>query len=266
MSTAYQLYKSLIYKSIKTKNKLKKYSSTNLQQKYLFILAPPYTGSTLLHEILSTSSSISPNNTFDTREGQQLPELKDKMFIKGRFEPTFKVDWDLAYDVWHQYWDPTAPILMDKSPANIVRAKELEQYFQPIYFLLLVRNPYAQCESLIRKNSWSATRSAEFAILCLHYQKRNLDTLKNTSLLNYEEMTTNEEKVKSTVTDILPEVNDLHFDKKFKAHNFHNKQLKPTNLNNPKVEALSAAQLKDMNRIFKQDQELLDYFGYNLIE
>ena len=264
MSTAYQIYKSLIYKSIKAKNKLKKFRSPPIHHKYLFILSPPYSGSTLLHEILSTSSLISPNHTFDTREGQQLPELKNQMFIKGRFEADFSVDWKRAHAVWHKYWDPTAPILMDKSPANIVRAGEIEKHFQPIYFLVLVRNPYAQCESLIRKNNWTAMRSATFAVECLEHQRRNLEQLQHTSLLTYEVMTEDEEKIKSALHLLLPEVNDLRVNQKFNAHNFQNEALKPTNLNAKKMQALSSSQNKELNQVFSQHEDLLNYFGYQL--
>ena len=265
MSSVYNIYKSLIYKSIKTKNRLRKRRARSVQQKYLFILSPPYSGSTLLHEILSTSTMISPNNIFDTREGQQLPELREKMFVKGRFETSFQVDWELAKKVWHKYWDPLAPILLDKSPANIVRARDIEQHFKPIYFLVLVRNPYAQCESLMRKNDWTAERSAKFAIQCLQHQKENLDQLQHTALLSYEDMTEDPEKINMAVAHLLTEVNDLHFDQKFKAHNLENQPLKPTNLNKLKIKLLRKDQIKELDKVFVLYQDLLDNFGYKLL-
>ena len=40
--------------------------------KFLFILSPPYCGSTLLTELISSSGSVSVNNPFGTKEGQKL--------------------------------------------------------------------------------------------------------------------------------------------------------------------------------------------------
>ena len=52
------------------------------EHKFLFILSPPYCGSTLLNDIISTSKNVSSNNYLNTREGQTLPEVKQFMFKK----------------------------------------------------------------------------------------------------------------------------------------------------------------------------------------
>ena len=57
-------------------------NSLNKKKKhdYLFILSPPFCGSTLLNELISTSKNISCNNNIGTREGQTLPLVNDIMF------------------------------------------------------------------------------------------------------------------------------------------------------------------------------------------
>ena len=61
-------------------NKLKRLLKPKIENKYLFILAPPYCGSTLLNEIISTSPFVSVNNLHGRREGQQLPTVRKIMF------------------------------------------------------------------------------------------------------------------------------------------------------------------------------------------
>ena len=51
----------------------------------LFILSPPFSGSTLLNQILSTSSNISCNNNIGLREGQHLPIVNKIMFHDERW-------------------------------------------------------------------------------------------------------------------------------------------------------------------------------------
>ena len=53
---------------------------------YLFILSPPFSGSTLLNQIISSSKNVSCNNNIGTREGQTLPGVKKIMFDKKRWD------------------------------------------------------------------------------------------------------------------------------------------------------------------------------------
>ena len=41
-----------------------------------FILSPPYSGSTMLNQLISSSGNVSCNNNLGTREGQLLPGVK----------------------------------------------------------------------------------------------------------------------------------------------------------------------------------------------
>ena len=63
------------------------------QHHYLFILCPPFCGSTLLNELLSTSFYVSCNNNIGTREGQTLPETKDIMF-NNRWDKKKILPWE----------------------------------------------------------------------------------------------------------------------------------------------------------------------------
>lgn len=260
-----QLIKKLGFNIIKLKNACLKTLQQSVPSTYLFILSPPYCGSTLLHEILSHSKVVSPNNIFDTREGQQLPEVRRKMFIKGRWEEGFNVNWKETKKVWELYWNPSKKYHLDKSPANIMRVAEIIEHFDPISFIILVRNPYAQCESLIRINGWSAERAANFAIKCLKAQITNIDLCQSCCVLTYEQLTTQYDDVLKEISSIASEISDISFTKKYKAHNFRKEKMSPVNLNPDKIKKLSLEQMEKINSVLKHHKSLLDQFGYKLI-
>lgn len=54
------------------------------------------------------------------------------------------------YD-WSYHYDHRPGVLMEKSPPNLVRLRWLQANFQPSRFLILVRNPYAVCEGILRR-------------------------------------------------------------------------------------------------------------------
>ena len=66
----------------------------NKPHKYLFILSPPFCGSTLLNQLISTSKNVSCNNNIGTREGQTLPEARNIMFENNRWDSNVSLPWE----------------------------------------------------------------------------------------------------------------------------------------------------------------------------
>ncbi|KRO66097.1 MAG: hypothetical protein ABR81_00115 [Cryomorphaceae bacterium BACL11 MAG-121128-bin16] len=65
----------------------------------------------------------------------------------------------------------------------------------------------------------------------------------------------------------MPELGSLNSDLEFSAHNFKTDgKMKIQNLNDEKINKLSSAQIKVINSCFKKEEELLNYFGYSIIE
>lgn len=237
------------------------------ENKYLFILSPPYCGSTLLNLIISSSNNVSCNNNTGTREGQLLPKVNKIMFTKNRWDESLQYHWPTIKKYWHKYWDPNKDIWLDKSCPNIMRAIEVENTFEDISFIMMTRNPYAQTEGIIRRNKEDATKAAEFSIQCLKYQKRNLEKLKNKIFITYEELTQNPEKVKDILIDFVPKLKDITVDTKFESHNFKTKgKMKISNLNQEKINKLSDEHLEAINKVFEKEKDLLNYFNYSIVK
>lgn len=236
------------------------------EHQYLFILSPPFCGSTLLNQIISTSNNVSCNNNIGTREGQTLPEVIEVMFNNNRWNENAKLPWQKIKKIWRKYWELSKPILLDKSIPNIMRANKLKEVFSPISFICIVRSPYAQCEGIIRRTGKSAEIAAKFTIDCLRYQKENIESQKKLLFFTYEELCDNKDKVISDIINFIPELEDININKKFKAHNFKTtKSMQITNLNKEKIKNLSKGDLEVINKCFDQEKELLKYFNYPII-
>lgn len=237
------------------------------QHKHLFILSPPFCGSTLLHEIISSSNNVSTNNNIGLREGQHLPIAKDILFTKDRWDKNKKINWKEIHTIWDKYWDKSKDIFLEKSPPNICRAKNIEEEFKNANFICLVRNPYAQVEGKMRRYGTSAKEAAELSIQYLKYQKDNISNLKNCILISYEEITENTTKVKDKLISFLPEISDINTNLKFSAHNSRGeKNMAITNLNQEKIAKINSDDLKEINKVFSKEQGLLNFFNYTLIQ
>ena len=164
------------------------------------------------------------------------------------------------------YWDQRKLILMDKTNTNIMRVSEIKKVFDNIYFLGMVRNPYAQVEGIIRRNNATTEYAAQFALKCLRFQKKNKEFEINSLFITYEELCDNKEEVVGKIKLFIPELGDIDSDLEFSAHNFKTDgKMKIQNLNNEKIKKLSKNQLALINSYFNKEVELLNYFGYSII-
>ncbi len=257
--------KEAIYLSTRLFYRAKRFFVKDVEHKFLFLLSPPYCGSTLLSQLISTSRSVSSNNNFGTREGQTLPNTRKILFDHDRrWDTALDYDWGYIKSVWFTYWDPSAKLWLEKSPPNILRAKSIAKEFTPAYFIVFYRNPYAHCESLVRRMKLDPVTAAKFAIECLRHQKSNIETLTNVLPLSYEELTGDTKNVLKKLTNFIPELERLNAEKIFSAHNLQSRPLKITNLNEQKLKLLTRKQIEEINVVFLAESRLLGYFGYSI--
>lgn len=228
---------------------------------YLFVLCPPYSGSTLLWKLLATSPNVSAMPT----EGQFLPELKDIM-RSAPWKRDQQLPWPEIRAVWHSYWDMGKPVLLEKSPPNLIRTGEIVAHFQPSRFIVLVRNPYAQAEGLMRRNGWSAQRAARFALMCLRAQRDNALTLENSLATTYEALVTQPDKLVRQLLAFVPELGSVDETASFEIHSVDGTLDRPiTDLNKKKIASLAPGVRADISAVLAADEALLDFWGYGLI-
>ena len=229
---------------------------------HLFVLCPPYSGSTILWKLLATSNNVSSMPS----EGQFLPELesvmRDKPWVRDNPLP-----WEEIRRVWQSYWDMDKPVLLEKSPPNIIRAAEIAQHFQPVKFVIMVRNPYAHSEGLMRRNNWTAERAARFSMMCLRTQLENRESLDDTLVLTYETLVADPVAACDELAQFMPDLADMDPQASFEVHSVDgvvDRQI--TDLNRKKIATLGRASIAAMNSEFRQHEEVLAGWGYDFID
>jgi len=228
---------------------------------FLFVLCPPYSGSTVLWKILGTSPQVS----ILPREGQFLDEVREVM----RDEPynaDKKIPWKEIRAQWEQYEDPSKPIFLEKSPPNLVRAFEIEREFEPCHFIAMIRDPYATCEGIYRRGHKTLEETTKFWISCAQYQKINIEGLKHIINFSYEKLVENTPLIKDQILEFIPELESLDIDITPKIHSvFGREHRKITNLNKHKINRLSNQELSIINNILEKHNDIMEFFGYTYI-
>lgn len=130
-----------------------------------------------------------------------------------RWNGQIDFNWESLRNEWLKYWDLGVSILLEKSPPNIIRANSIEKHFEPAYFMVFYRNPYAHCESLLRRHNLELEKAALFTIYCLRYQQQNIESLNNVISFSYEDLTDSPEKSKQSLIQYIPELCDINLSK-----------------------------------------------------
>lgn len=206
-----------------------------MDHKYLFILSPPFSGSTVLWRLLQTSMQVSALPD----EGQKLPELEAMMRAEP-WNPEREFDWQRVGEVWHSYWDLDRPVLLEKSPPHLCRFRALDAAFQPAWYILLLRDPLATCEALERRNGWSWEQAAGRWLEWLRWHLECRQSLTHTQVVYYEDMVGDRRRCFAALANWLPELGDVDPDASVRAHSVDGVRERPlTDLNAPKLARLS---------------------------
>jgi hypothetical protein len=248
--------------------------------KYVFILSPPYSGSTVLWQLLQTSPHVSALPT----EGQYVEAVKHLMITQER-NPDH-LPWTTIKDEWSKLWNFEKPLLLEKSTRNLPHAKDIEQVFSPCWFIAMMRDPYALCEGLARRrnrrnrllrslNGTPATTSDMrvqamriAAGLWQQYatqQIQNVQGLERVISLTYEELTENTPNAVAKIIAFLPELGHLNVAEKFRVHSVTGTDRRSLrNMNRTKWQCLRRQDIEAINSVLVTRRHCLDFFGYRM--
>lgn len=226
-----------------------------MKKKYIFVLCPPYQGSTIIVNLLSSSKNVSTFLNYKKTwagESQWLYKKHgDKNYIKNRWDPNYNLDMKVVDKVLNIYLNKDKKIWVEKSPATICRAKMFQDYFSKlgdVYFIISIRNPYST-------GHYGANDWIKFA----KYQKDNLENLNNTILISYEECCNDLKKVISKIKKKIPKLGKIYN----KSHKKINNE-RGNIIHSKKVDRVIDKEEK--NKILKENIDLVKYFGYNIID
>ena len=238
-----------------------------MKNKYIFILCPHYQGSTIILNLLNSSNKVSSFSHVNiVGEGTSLfkkADINDFKVWSSGYDPNYFLDYKKVKEAYDTEWDYSKPILIEKCPMLISRAKEIEEYFSKfgdVYFIISIRSPYST--DRYKNNSWIKAALA---------QKKNIETLKNKIITTYEQLCLYPEKVIKKIQNRIPELNDLSLEIKIiELKNNKNKKLndrqyeKIQKIHKDKVYRIIDKESK--NKMLNNHKDLLKYFSYEYIE
>ncbi|HEX7966553.1 MAG TPA: sulfotransferase [Gammaproteobacteria bacterium] len=240
-----------------------------MQHRHVFILTPPFSGSTLLVRLLATSPQVS---TFSTErgEGMNIPELREVM-QPDRWDPAKPMPWDQIRRVFESHWDMTRPVLVEKGPANQLRTREIEAAFTGASFVIMMRDPYAWCESMDRRGrrrgaaGLAMGEHARRWLLHARILREEAGRLARVLRFSYEALCDDTAEVVGKLVEFVPEIGALDPARDFDVHSTFGKRHNPiTNANLSALARLDAVQRREISSVLGEDPALLEYFSYEL--
>jgi hypothetical protein len=211
-----------------------------LDKRFVFLGGLHRSGTSLLFRILRDHPDVSGfRNTGVTEdEGQLLQTVYPparKFGGPGRFgfqpesfldETSPLVNPENArrlFEEWSRYWDTARPLLVEKSPPNLVRSRFLQALFPNSHFVMLLRHPVAVA---LATQKWSKTplsKLIEHWVICHERFADDHRFLNRLLTLKYEQLVAAPDEWVARICEFLklppaihgqhvePEVNEKYF-------------------------------------------------------
>ncbi len=260
--------------------------------KHLFLAVAPLSGSTVLQNYLAKCSSVSflskDPALIRPTEGQyvyggdmlSISEI-GWPFLPGvvvdlLLDPT-KYDWNVIKQSWSDIWvknNPNATINFQKTPSDIFRVQQIQSIFSNLYWILSVRNPYALVESHIEKMLALRKNPVEHIdkilnhiSLSLTYQKQNQAFLGPLAYnMTFEDFAARPDFHAEQLKLFMPELSDLSFHGDMMVKGVVHDGI--YNNNAERIEKLRniPGAMNVVNKHFAQHEDIIKYWGYELIQ
>ena len=261
-----------------------------LVQTHLFVVVPNHSGSTFLKEALGTCRATW--NLY--REGQNVLGYRGPVSGRGGLSGAHKIwaarsrwrailtdagayDWPRNRRAWYfQAWarDAGASVFVVKAPPHVFAADMLARHFPNAKFLFMVRNPYAVCEGICRSlqqrglappDGVLPALAARHAAACLERQRRNIEAHRECgAFFTYEALCAAPERVARRIHALVPVLGDLNLRQRLPVKGRYDEML--TDMNARQIARLSIEQIGAFNRVFRAHRDVLDRFGYTLLD
>ena len=265
---------------------------------HLFVICPNDSGSSFLASALETSRAVWRL----PREGHQMhgfagplpwrsqgaerriPGLlwaAEQRWIE-RFADPANHDWPLTRKAWyfHSYAaDAAASVFVTKSPPDLLRVEQLVRHFRNARFLFMVRNPYAVCEGICRRyrthfraylrqleerGESPLAASANHVVNCLAWQRRNIERWGDRGVFfTYESMCADPDGTAQAIRALVPQLEDLNLRQRLVVKDYDEMLV---DMNPRHLARLDADEIEALSHVFRQHQDVLAYFDYDIIE
>jgi len=251
---------------------------------YIFVVVPNHSGSTWLLNIISHCkravtfiSRTYPNNIEGQAiaKGAHYPSNEEGVWTEKEVQYK-RIKWDEVKKHWNSAWGKCSQehkkqkpfVFVEKSPHNVMIAPQLQKQFQPAQFIIMVRDPYPTIEGVMRNNKVKLDRATRHWIRCMKLQMRNLQVLRERIWFRYEDLILDPGRCVDKIKRLVPELTDLDFGKKARAHSFEGSAARTLkDYNKMQVAKLGEQNIAEITHILREEgAEAMKFFGYKLME
>lgn len=245
----------------------------DVEPTFLFIVTPPYSGSTALAQILNSCHEACVLQK--KAEGQWLvPGMCKK---PGSWDPDTEMDWKSIKAVWLKRFElirqcvQDVEVIIEKSPPNLVRFDKLVETFPHSRAIAYNRDPFANCASILyrRHNPLQKTDEERVEIVKLlasdwlfraGWIKKWIDEM-DLPYTSYEDFCLYPESLVADISRTLPIFNSVNVKKNIQVKNYGLATL--TNHNERQVNNLNQREIETIAKQLETQKDLVEFFGYS---
>lgn len=125
------------------------------------------------------------------------------------------------FSEWSPYWDLNKPFLAEKSPANLVRGRFLQEVFEDSRFIFITRHPIAACLAVSKWNRAYLRTLLSNWVNCHQLMQEDVKQLRKCVVLKYEDLVANPLNTVERISELLGV--ELEVDCSFLRGNLNNK-------------------------------------------
>lgn len=246
-----------------------------IEPHFLFIITPPYSGSTAIAKFLNTSERTAMLHK--RAEGQWLIP---GMCQDDRWESEKTINYNSVKSVWLNKYqkirksENVIDVVIEKSPPNMMRIMELSSHFKSYSFIANNRNPYANCASILYRlhdanNIGKEKRLEVLTSIAKSWIKRSHIIYKLVSehdipLITYEVFCENPSILVNKLN--LPQgiIDTIDMNPVIKVKDY--KPQKILNQNDRQISKLTVNEVQHLTNILAENTAILDKFDYKILQ
>ncbi|MBU0481313.1 MAG: sulfotransferase [Proteobacteria bacterium] len=242
--------------------------------KWVFIVGCNNSGTTLLQKALEKCGLVSTMKYEGQRHTRTLPrayrygfdriwsEYADDLLLPQT--GTAVLIPRLLHDWMNALPKPPKRIIVEKTPANVLRMDFLNHHFPQAYFIGLVRNGYAVCEGIKRKSGHSVERAARHWRRAGEALEENRQKVKNYLEIRYEDLADNMPGCAARLGEFLEVDAEAIAEVEHKTFSLATVTGCATqSLRNLNRESIDRLTRDEIDTIARYAGPLLDYYGYS---
>lgn len=174
------------------------------KNKLVFIGGLHRSGTSLLHKCISEHPEVSgfKDTGVPEDEGQHLQDIYNTAKMHGGpgtfgFDEGSHLNEDSSlvtdanakklFQQWTAHWDLSKPVLVEKSPPNLVRTRFLQALYPDSRFIILMRHPVAVAYATQKWSKTSTYSLVKHWLVCHERFKKDEGNLKNCMIVHYED-------------------------------------------------------------------------------